>query len=259
MVGLPASTFGVVLLAGVVGGGLLAFGFVLREVGAIRRVVGSTSTDIISLSTGTEGPISISGTALQYEDEIVSPFTGADCLALEYEIQERRTTNNETAWVKIDSGRAALPFLLDDETASVLVDPSRVRLGLDRSERIEVDGDERPPPRIQEFIERNADVDSEKRTWDLKIIELNAGADRRYIERRLDPGEVITVFGEVENEPGVSSRAGQVNTVLSAGSHPLILSETTPYRTVLQVFWPVLAAACIGIVLLSAAAALVMF
>jgi hypothetical protein len=258
MLELPTSTFGLVLLAGLVGGGLLAFAFALREVGAIRQVVGGTSTDIFSISTGIEGPISISGTALQYEDEIMSPFTGTDCLALEYEVQERRTTNNGTAWVEIDSGRAAVPFLLDDETASVLVDPSRVRLGLDRSERIEVDGGERPPDRIREFIERNADVDSEEQTWDLKIIELNVGTDRRYIERRLDPGETVTVFGEVRDEPGVSTRAGQVNAVLSAGSHPLVLSETTPYRTVLRVFWPVLVAAFLGIVLLGAAAAFVL-
>lgn len=259
MVGLPTSPLGVVLLVGLVGGGLLAFGFALREGGAIRQVLAGSSTDIFSLSTGISGPISISGTANQYEDTLVSPFTATDCLALEYEVEERRTTQHGTSWVEIDSGRAAVPFLLEDETGSVLVKPTRVRLGLDTSETIDVDGGEPPPDRIQEFIERNADVDSEERTWDLKIIELKVGNDRRDIERRLDPGESVTVFGEVRNEPGVSTRAGQVNAVLSAGSNPLILSETTPYRTVLRGFWPVLMAACLGIVLLGAAAALVIF
>ncbi|MFC6942563.1 GIDE domain-containing protein [Salinirubellus sp. GCM10025818] len=258
MVGLPTSPLGLVLLAGVTGGGLLALGFALREVGAIRQVIGGTSTDIYSLSTGTNGPISISGTAVLYEETLLSPFTGTDCLALEYEVEERRTTQHGTSWVEIDSGRAAVPFLLEDKTGSVLVKPTRVRLGLDTSETIDVDGGEPPPDRIQEFIERNADVDSEERTWDLKIVELNVGDDRRYIERRLDSGESVTVFGEVRNEPGVSTRAGQVNAVLAAGSHPLVLSETTPYRTVLRVFWPVLVAACLGIVLLGAAIALVL-
>lgn len=257
MAGLPTSTFGVVLLTGLVGAGLLAVGFALREVGAIRQVVGGPSTDIYSLSTGISGPISISGTAQRYDDEIVSPFTGTVSLALAYEIQERRSTNNGTEWVETDSGRAAVPFLLEDETGSVLVDPSRARLGLDSSERIEVDGGERPPPRVYRFIDQRADVDAEDQTWDLKIIELNVGADRRYVERRLDPGEAVTVFGEAAYEPGISSRVGQVNVVLSAGSHPLILSETTPYRTVARVFWPVLVAACLGIGLLGAAAALV--
>ena len=187
----------------------------------------------------------------------MSPFTGTSCLALAYEIQERRSTTNGTAWVEIDTGRAAVPFLLEDETGSVLVDPSRARLGLESSERIDVDGGERPPPRIQRFIDQNADVDAEDQTVDLKLIELNVGADRRYIERRLDPGAAVTVFGEAVDEPGISSRVGQVNAVLSAGSHPLVLSETTPYRTVARVFWPVLVAACLGIGLLGAAAALV--
>ncbi|WP_458190210.1 GIDE domain-containing protein [Haladaptatus sp. NG-WS-4] len=180
-------------------------------------------------------------------------------MALTYEVEELRTTNNGTAWVEIDSSRAAIPFLLEDESGSVLVEPTRVRLGLDESTTIDVDGGERPPDRIQEFIERNDDVDSEERTWDLKIVELNVGNDRRYIERQLDPGESVTIFGEVQNEPGVSTRAGQVNVVLTAGSSPLIISETTPYRTVLRVFWPVLVAACLGIVLLGAAVGLVQF
>jgi hypothetical protein len=259
MVGVPTSPLGLVLLAGVTGGGLLALGFALRKGDAVRQVLAGPSTDIFSLSTGTSGQINISGTATQYEDTLLSSFTGTECLALEYEVEERRTTQHGTSWVEIDSGRAAVPFLLKDETGSVLVEPTRVRLGLDRSETIDVNGGERPPDRIREFIERNADVDSEERTWDLTIIELNVGDDRRYIERRLDPGESVTVFGEARNEPGVSTRAGQVNAVLTAGSYPLVLSETTPYRTVLRVFWPVFVAACLGVVLLGTAAALVIF
>lgn len=253
MVGLPSSSVGLILFVGLVGGGLLTLGFVLREIGAIRQVLGP-STDVFSLSTGTTGPVSISGTAVQYEDEIVSPFTGTECLALAYEVEEQRTTDKGTTWVEIDSGRAAVPFLLEDETASVLVDPSKVRLGLDTSATIEVDGGDRPPARIQEFIDQTDDVDSEERTWDLKIIELKVGDDRRYIERRLDPGESVTVFGDVHSESGINTRAGQVNAVLKAGTHPLILSETTPFRTVLRVFWPVIVAFLIGIVLLGVAA-----
>ncbi|WP_136718351.1 hypothetical protein [Halorientalis salina] len=257
MVGLPSSPVGSILIVGLVGGGLLAFGFVFREISAIRQVL-SPSTDVFSLSTGTTGPVSISGTAIQYEDRLVGPFTGTECLALAYEVKERRTTDKGMTWVEIDSGRAAVPFLLEDETASVIVDPSRVRFGLDTSTTIEVDGGDRPPARIQEFIDQTDDVDSEERTWDLKIIELKVGDDRRYIERRLDPGESVTVFGDVHNDSGVSTRSGQVNAVLKAGDHPLILSETTPLRTVLRVFWPVLVATLIGILLLGIAVAVVL-
>lgn len=256
MVGLPSSPLGLLLVVGLVCGGFLAVAFTLRELSAIQQVLGGASTDIFSLSTGTTGSVSISGTAIQYEDQIVSPFTGTECLALAYEVEEQRTTNNGTTWVEIDSGRAAVPFLLEDESASVLVDPSQVRLGLDTSRTIEVEGGERPPSRIQEFIDRTDDVGSEKRTWDLKLVELNVGNDRRYIEYRLDPEEAVTVFGDVQSEPEISTRAGQVNAVITAGSHPLILSETTPYRTVLRVFWPVLVASCLGVGLLGAAAVL---
>lgn len=68
----------------------------------------------------------------------------------------------------------------------------------------------------------------------------------------------MTVFVDVQSELGVSTYADQVNAVLTAGSHPLILSETTPYRTVLRVFWPVLVAAFLGVGLLGAAAILML-
>lgn len=45
--------------------------------------------------------------------------------------------------------------------------------------------------------------------------------------------------------------------VLASGRYPLVLSETTPYRTVLRVFWPAFVAAVVGVVLLGLAVALV--
>lgn len=247
---------GLVVLAVLAGGGALALAFALREAGALRQVLFGASTDVFSLSTGTSGPVTLSGTAVRLDESVQSPFTGTDCLALEYEVQELRSTGKSVSWVAIDSGRAAVPFLLEDESASVLVDPTRVRLGLDRSDVIEVDGGDRPPRGIREFIERSADVDSEERTLDLKVVELNVGNDRRYIEHRLEPGESVTVFGNARSESGTSTRSGQVNAVVSAGAHPLVLSETTPYRTILRVFWPVLVAALVGVTLLGAVALL---
>lgn len=256
MVGLPPSPLGRLLVGGLAAAGLLALAFAVLSGRGIRQVLGGTATDVYSLSTGVDGPVSVTGTAVRYEETVASPFTGTDCLAVAYAVEERRTTDDGTSWVRIDSGRAAVPFLLEDESGSVLVEPTRVRFALDAGERIRVDGGERPPDRVREFVERTDDVDSEERTWNVGPLELAVGDDRRYVERRLDPGEPVTVFGEVRDEPGISTRSGQVNAVLAADRHPLVLSETTPYRTVLRVFWPVLVAAGLGVALLGAAAAL---
>ena len=257
MVNFPSSGAGVFRVIGLGSIGLLCLAYALREAGAIRQLLSSKTTDVFSLTTGITGPISISGIATRYEDELVSPFTGTDCFAFEYEVQERdirtdSTTdgNSNTTWEQIDSGHAAVPFLLEDDTGTVLVDPTQVRFGLDTSEKIHVDGGDRPPAHIQQFIEADPDVDSEEHTIDLQIFEFKTGDDRRYIERRLDPGETVTVFGEAQNSPGISTRSGQVNSIISAGKHPLVLSETTPYRTILRVYWYVFLVAVFGVVFL---------
>jgi len=247
MLSVPASPALQAFLVLLIAGGSLALGFALWHGRAIRGVVGISPTDVISLSTGTTGPVSITGHARRADKHLTAPFTGSECHALEYEVEELRHTGNAPSWVKIDSRIRTVPFLLDDGTGSVLVDPERVRLSLNESETIRVDGGERPPERIRAFIESTEDVDSEERSLDLKVVELDVGNDRKYIERRLDPGETVTVFGQAEAKPGISTHSGQVNAVLMAGSSPLVISETTPYRTVLRVFWPVLVAGLVGL------------
>ena len=247
MIQVPASPLSLLALLALAVGGLLAIAFAAREWRAVWRVLATPSTDVFSLSTGTTGPVSVTGRVTPLDDSLVGPFSGQECLAIEYEVEELRSQGKGSSWVDIDSGRGAVPFLLEDDTGSVLVDPSRVRFALDDSELIRVDGGAEPPERVQRFIERNADVDSEERTLDLKVVELNVGNDRRYAERRLDPGDAITVFGDATPRSGTNGRPGQVNAALTADGHPLVISDTTPVWTALRVFWPVLFAGGLGV------------
>jgi hypothetical protein len=58
------------------------------------------------------------------------------------------------------------------------------------------------------------------------------------------------VFGTAVDKPGISTRSGQVNSVIEAGSYPLVISETTPYRTIFRVFWYVFLVGGLGIAFL---------
>lgn len=73
--------------------------------------------------------------------------------------------------------------------------------------RIEVDGGERPPDRIRRYIEVGDAVDREETGVDLDPFSLDTG-DRRYVERRPEPGEKVLVLG-----PTVQARGdvGMVN------------------------------------------------
>ncbi|MEF8757549.1 MAG: hypothetical protein V5A33_04865 [Halobacteriales archaeon] len=96
------------------------------------------------------------------------------------------------------------PFLVDDGTGTVLVEPGGARTNLSMETEIRVGGEE-PPARLRRFIESNPTVDSENTSLDLNLIELNTGNDRRYVERRLDPEEDVHVLGP---RPVRARRAG---------------------------------------------------
>lgn len=258
MIQIPTTPGGVAVVGGLALAGVLALAFAGRETGAVFRLLRGEETAVFDLTTGVTGPVRLSGHARQADGALEAPFTGTPCLAIRYAVLERRETRNGSSWVEVDSGVAAKPFLLDDGSESVLVEPDRVRLALDRSAEVAVDGGDRPPEQIREFVAESDDVDSEERSWSLFGLEIDVGDDRRYVEHRLDPGDAVTVFGEARDRQGLDTRSGQVNAVVTSGAHPLVISETTPLLTLVRVFWPVLIAGVAGLGLLAAAAVLVL-
>ncbi|MFT4889202.1 MAG: hypothetical protein ACI9YT_000111 [Halobacteriales archaeon] len=94
------------------------------------------------------------------------------------------------------------------------MEPAGARTNIPTETKIRVDGGEEPPARIRRFIEGNPDVDSENTSLDLKVIELNTGSDRRYVERRPDPDEDVHVLGHARYGRDGLDYAGSVNAVI---------------------------------------------
>ncbi len=130
------------------------------------------------------------------------------------EVEEYRSHGKGSSWQTVDEDTIAAPFLVDDGTGTVLVEPAGARTNLSREARIAVDGGEEPPERIRRFIEGNPDVDSENTSLDLKVIELTTGNKRRYVERRLDPEEEVHVLGTARYGRDGLEYAGSVNAVI---------------------------------------------
>lgn len=127
----------------------------------------------------------------------------------------------------VAGGVEAVPFRVDDGTASVLVDPAGADLRLADELIVEVPGGEAPPERIQRFIEGNAAVGPEDRGIDLGPVRLPTGDDRRDREARLDPGGTVSVYGTPTYAPGIARAAGQVSARFEAGR------ERSAFRPVL--------------------------
>lgn len=205
--------------------------------------------DVLDLSLGTRGPVRITGTVTEADEAVESPFSGRECLAVRYEVRDR-APGARSGWTTMDTGTDEVPFLLEDHSGSVLVEPDRHRLGTDRRERIDVDRGEEPPERIREFVEQSDYVESRETSRDLGIVEVDLGDDRRFVEYRLEPGDQVTVLGEASTESGRTLRSGSVDTVLSAGSTPLFVSEQ-PNLAVLREFKYVLVGVVAGVVFLA--------
>ncbi|WP_121822390.1 hypothetical protein [Halostella salina] len=165
------------------------------------------------------GTVEVEGTAERHERSLVAPFSGEECLVCEYEVLELQSSGQSSSWNSIKQGGGSVPFAVSDGTGRLLVEPAGATLALDEHVT-RVDGGDRPPERIARWIEETPDVDSEEKTWDLRVIELKAGNDRKYVERRVDPGDAVHVYGTGEYRSW-SNAAGAVNAVVRDGSAPL--------------------------------------
>jgi hypothetical protein len=194
------------LLVAVIGG------YGLHELWRSYRIYAREPDDVMDAPSG--GRIELEGTARPAAGTIQGAFTGEESLLCEYAVEEYRSSGKSSSWQTIDEDTIAVPFLVDDGTGTVLVEPAGVRTNLSRDARIEVDGGAEPPARIRRFIEGNPDVDSENTSVDLKVIELNTGNKRRYVERRLDPGETMHVLGHARYGRDGLEYAGSVNALV---------------------------------------------
>jgi len=73
------------------------------------------------------GIVEIHGKVKSSGKMLVSPFTKAECVYFKYKVEERRRSGGKqprTYWATIASGSKFVPFLAQDETGTVLVDPS---------------------------------------------------------------------------------------------------------------------------------------
>ncbi|WP_435346278.1 GIDE domain-containing protein [Haloarchaeobius sp. HRN-SO-5] len=225
------------LLAGVA---LLGYGAVV--VTKIRRISQDDPKSAYRVRDG--GRFEVEGTARPHDEVVRSPFTDTPCLACQWTVEEYKQSGKHSHWATVDRGTWTVPFVLEDDTGRVLVDPEGATLSLGESRTVEVDGGDAPPTSVQEFIDANARVDDEDTELDLKLFSVATGNDRRYVEKRLDDGEHVYVYGharpnrqprsDVDGTVGAPVRedAGPLGSVVDRLWGPLFLVSDTTERGV---------------------------
>jgi hypothetical protein len=196
----------------VVAGAVVVLG--LSELRLANRVRSEQPDSVVEAPDG--GELELAGEAAVAGGTVTAPFSGTECLVCDYEVQEYRSSGKHSSWQTVDDDVVGTSFLLDDGSGTVLVDPRSATRNLATEMEYEVDGGETPPDRIRRFIESTPDLDSEDHTYDLKVVELKGGNDRRYVERRLDVGATVHVLGEAESGVDLGSDRGSVNARIRA-------------------------------------------
>ncbi|MDR5671666.1 hypothetical protein RH858_00655 [Halalkaliarchaeum sp. AArc-GB] len=148
------------------------------------------------------------GRAVAVGETIEAPFTGADCLGLEYEVTERHPFGIAWPWTDayLDDGVATTAFDLESDRGTIRVDPSPRRFSLDLpGEVVTADADGGVPDRVRRFLEARNVPDAPE--WLQSIPGLGR---RRFVERRIDPGTEYVVFGRIERRDGTVALEGDL-------------------------------------------------
>ena len=218
--------------------GVIALGAGVRSLVQYRRIR-APATPILSIDADA-GPVEVSGVARPRGDETLrSTFTDTPCLVCRTRIEayypsllgdadsfgvdefvfsdEWRTKYDETA---------AVPFYVDDGTASVLVDPEGADLRFETHETTLAIGDPIPDP-IREFVESayaSGDApwvkrllhDGERSRLDELATELELAGpiEWRFVEERLDVESPVHVLGVASPRRTAPNEVGVVHAVV---------------------------------------------
>jgi hypothetical protein len=195
----------VLIFAGI---GLFLLGAGLREAIRAVRLRRMAPTPVSALSEAS-GRVVVTGIARRADRTVTAPFTGRDCLAHSWHVDavtvERGPDGARHRRNVVDRGREAVPFLVDDGTGTVLVDPQDTDL------------------RLAESWVENYDPDPADRgdlVFDTGAFPGWEQYDPHYYEARLDEGETVSVHGTVRGDAD-GLRAGRVG-VRIAGRGTLV-------------------------------------
>lgn len=192
-----------------IGVGFLSFGFVgVVQYSRLRR---GDRTDGGPL---TPGPLTVRGTATPTAppETVHSPATGERAVLYEYAVQRRGGTSPTPDWRTVTAGQNGVPFLLETAGGAALVDPRGAGLELPVTEEVSFRADPDELDAADPPIDAIA-VDREAGTVVVGDVPLTNGEQYRFVERRIDDGQALTVAGPAADSAGEGPGAGDRYTV----------------------------------------------
>ena len=178
------------------------------------------------------GPVEIEGRAVEGDGGTVeAPFTGTECLAYSYEVeQERDTVHNRKEWDTLDTGLEGGEFIVDDGTGRVVVDPDGADIHAEAYTETVYAGDEPPEP-LAECIADNDAVEPQGAPLALEGGELTSGWDQRFTEHRIDVDDSVYVYGQSRRDTSAEWGESRVDALVADGdATPVFVISDTDER-----------------------------
>lgn len=140
------------------------------------------------------------GRAQSVGDTVTAPFSGAESLVCEFEVERYRPHRDGSNWNHVDGDQWAVPFeLRGDAGQTVAVNPGEADTLLTEEFHVDTAEADALPDRVREYVDEELDEGSTS----LEVGPIEIGGNRRYrfTEQRLDAGEEVYVLGPVERDP----------------------------------------------------------
>lgn len=215
------------------GAGLVVVGVTLvstsgRTLLSVYHIVADEPVPVADLPAR-EGPVEVRGTVRPEGGQTVhAPLTESDALAYEYEIRARRSDT----WETIETGHDAVSFLLVDDDA-VQVRPTGAELRLDGYSE-QIPAGEALPDALAQQLDDAGPLGGQQGRLGLQAVERDTSTERTVIERRLDPGVSVRVYGQVEGAPTAGDERVPARIAEGAAS-PLVIAATPDSDTAREV------------------------
>ena len=101
------------------------------------------------------GLVEIFGKVVPIENNLLnSPFSDTECVYYKYKIERWVKRNDKHYWQTVSSGKTSLPFKLEDNTGSVLIDPVGANIDINSTTYTSSTGKD-PSFIIQKFLNSN--------------------------------------------------------------------------------------------------------
>ncbi|RLM97470.1 GIDE domain-containing protein [Haloarcula sp. Atlit-7R] len=221
-----------------------------QELQTVFHILRNDPVPVRSLD-GHTGPVEITGTAVAHEEgeTVTAPFTGSECLAYTYEVEEYRSSGKHSHWETLDEGQNGVDFVVDDGNARVRVNPDGADVRFE-SQSVTVSPGTELPERLADYVERTEGVEAQDGSVNLLVTEISLGNKQRFTERRLDVGEDVYVYGQAMRGPATEWGSNLVDAVVGNGNATpvFVISDTSERGTARRIVRGSIAEVAFGLV-----------